>query len=146
MTGPDMRGYEAPGLYEVPNHDVPSSVAVQFASVGGETAFIAMQFATAHQDYLVAEAEYKRVRAKAYLMKREQSLASGTKLTENHLDALLDADDGVFAARMVFVTAEATRERWKGALEAIRAKRDSLVGLAASARAELQAWGAERVK
>jgi hypothetical protein len=142
----DMGGYESPSFYEVAEYDRAASVAAQFATLGGETAYVALQFAQAHKDYLESKVTYDRVWAKTYLTRRELLLAGGSKPTENTLEAVVSNDDEVFAARMALVGAEARREKWRGALEAIRAKKDALVGLAASARAEMQAWGAERTK
>lgn len=145
-TGSTDDEYAGTSKYDVPDYSSAASVAAQFAAIGGETAYIATRYATAHEAYLEAEAAYKKFKALRYLSIREKTAASGSKVTEGLLEAAVDADDQVFQSRMVFVSAEGTREVWKGRLEAIRAKRDALVGLAASARVEMAAWGAERTR
>lgn len=83
----------------------------------------------------IAKAKLKEVRAIAY--KRIRSDMS-RKHTENSTEADIDTDPDVLAAQSVFFSAEHDATTWSGAVDSMKAKKDSLIQLGADSRKERQ--------
>lgn len=115
-----------------------SNIREEYMRVSADVAFWSNQFAHAHRRMLLAKILLERASAGAYLVERETAEDMGKKVTEAMIDARVRSDPDVQRAEAELVEAEFERERLKGVTEAIRAKRDMLVSLGATMRAEMQ--------
>lgn len=61
---------------------------------------------------------------------------SGTKITENHIEAEIDSDREVIVQYFKLHSIERDLETIKGFIEALKAKKDALIQLSADARIE----------
>lgn len=118
---------------------VPELISEEFVRIAPDIAYWSSHYARAHQDYLTAKLNTKRVRAGFRISERARLIGDGVKYTESMLDALVDASDTVFAAEAAEIAAEVERSRIMGILEAVRAKKDMLVSIGAHQRAEMSA-------
>jgi hypothetical protein len=86
----------------------------------------------AERDHDLAKNRYEEVRAQVYLeIKR-----GGEKVTEKHLDALIEVDVRVQGAFVTMVQAKRDLETLKNFVDSLRAKKDMLIQLGADARKE----------
>lgn len=93
-------------------------------------------YSIALRKHLRAKAKLKHTHASVYLRLREGH--SGGKVTETSLKAMVEIDKSYAAALDLAIVAEVDKERLWGVLEALRAKRDSLISMGATMRAEMQ--------
>ena len=82
----------------------------------------------------LAEAKLKEVKALAY-KKIKGNVAA--KHTEKSMEAEIDTDPDVIAARVKLIQAEHNATSWNGAVESLRAKKDVLIQLGSDRRKEM---------
>lgn len=88
--------------------------------------------ADAALDYELSNSVYEETRASLYLKIK----SSGDKVTEKHLEALIDTDPSVKEALLKSFAAKRDLDTMKNYVESLRAKKDMLIQLGADARKE----------
>lgn len=91
-------------------------------------------YATHSQESARAEADHKRLRAKAVLRFQARSRGEGTRVSVAQAEVEADADDEVSSAYLLRLTSAAAADTDREALRSIRQNQDSLRTAAASAR------------
>ena len=90
------------------------------------------QKAEAEREHDLAKGQYEEIRSQVYI-----EIKKGTeKVTEKHLEALIETDSRVRAAFVTMIDAKRDLETMKGYVESLRAKKDMLIQLGADARKE----------
>ncbi len=94
--------------------------------------FYTCKKADAEREYEASKFNYDEARAAVYLMTKN----SGEKVTEKHLESILDIDTTVMSAKSNMLNSKHSFETIKGYVDALRAKKDMLVQLSADMRTE----------
>jgi hypothetical protein len=133
-------------------HVDPDQIKEEFCRVSADLAYWNARVSAALEVFLQAKSDYDEVGARQYLVARERLILSHVpdpdvkpkdkekvpRVTEPMIDAYVTTSDEVRAARLSMVKAEAQHARLRGVAEAVRSKRDALVSLGATLRAELE--------
>jgi hypothetical protein len=131
-------GYELPDeLGELVQID-EMAINVEFTTIAAHFAYYNERYAEAVREYLHAERERKLQHARLSLVKRELLAKGDKKPTEGTVTASVETDEVYQAAYVREIDAEASKERLRGVLEALRTKREMLVSLGAQLRVEMQ--------
>ena len=123
-------------LYDAVYTD-PDQINEEFSRVSSDLAYWNTVYAIACGDAARAEASYKRKKAEKFLFFREEIAASGARPTDEWIKSLVDNDDEVNVELLAKIDAESEKVRLYGVVDAIRAKKDMLVSLGATLRAEM---------
>lgn len=116
----------------------PTEIEEEFVRVPAELAYWSHRYAESYERRVRAKLQLDRVAAMLRLKHRSIMEDEKVKITESQVDARVETDDEMFAAREAMLRAEVDEVRTKGAVEAVRAKRDMLVSIGAHQRAEMQ--------
>ncbi len=120
----------------------PENLEQEFCSCAPNIAYIGALRARAIDEHLVAKAGAKRARATAYMKHREKLQnahgAGRGGATEAMITAAVDLDETVQEAEDQEISAEVSREELRTMLDAALAKRDSLIQVGSTRRAEMQ--------
>ena len=108
-----------------------------FRKVPAELAYFNERYADAVHQYLRAKATYEATRADVYRQIRIEAEASGGKMTEALLSARVEGDERYQTAKIKHIDAESKKQRFRGRVEAVHAKKDMLISLGAHIRAEM---------
>ena len=119
-------------------HVDPIVIQEEFARVAPDLAYWSAKFAEAHKTYLEAKILRDNVRGAKWFIVKNDLLATRGKCSNPDVEAALDTDEDMNEALASLVEAEYERERLKGVLEAVRAKKDMLISMGAMIRAEMQ--------
>lgn len=114
------------------------NVNSEFVRVPSDLAFWNEKYADALGRYLRAERHVKSIKALIEPEVREQLIADNGKTTEPRVKAAIESDARVRHAYRRFIDADVERTRIFGRIDAIRAKKDSLISLGAQLRSELE--------
>lgn len=123
-------------LYEAVQIE-PLALQEEFIRTPRDLAYWNERYRNANQAFLESKIELERVEARQRIWHRERLVNEGGKVTESMVDAAVAMDDELYAARMEHVKKEVEKTRVNGVLDAIRAKRDSLISIGAHVRAEM---------
>lgn len=112
----------------------PVALQEEFVRLPGDLAYWGARYSDAYRAATMAELDRKRVFAKLRLSWRARLQAQGKeggsgRVTDSMVDAQVEVDDEYQGALLREAEAEVERERTKLALDAVRAKRDMLLGL-----------------
>jgi len=110
----------------------------EFVRVSSDLAYWNRSYAGAVKRLRLAEMDREGQEASLRLKYRAEAEASGQKITEGTLDALVVDSPQYKLALTVEVDSEHDKNRATGVVDAIRTKRDMLVSLGAHIRAEMQ--------
>ena len=116
----------------------PTCLDEEFIRLPGDIAFWTARHAAAIGHSLRAEGYRKKLRALLLIEHRETMIQHGFKPTESQVDSKTECDDRYQEAVAAEITCEVERERLKGAVNALMAKRDMLVQMGANHRAEME--------
>lgn len=130
-------------------HIDPMNVKSEFVRLPGYFSTYGEKAADTLREVLKAKYNVKRVEAKLYIAYREESDAlkeqagtsRGAGYSEKQLDHLVQLHPEMLLAQDRLAKAEVARARAMGDLEAVRAKRDSLVSITGHVRDERRAMG-----
>jgi len=128
-----MDHQEMAGLLVIDNMDLGG----QFASLPGLLFQYGMLEADAIQLFLESKAMMEQVHAAAHTSIRGATI--GKAPTVDQLDAMIELDNDYMQARGICIAREGDSRRMKAMVTALLAKRDMLVQLGSSQRAQLQA-------
>lgn len=117
-----------------------TDMRAEYSRVSSDLAFWSAQYAKAYSRFVQGKILLDRARASAYLVERETCEEMGKKATEASIDARVRLDSQVQDAEAELIEADYERERLRGVVDAIRAKKDMLVSIGATVRAE---WAAD---
>lgn len=137
----------------------PEALSEEFARVALDLAYWNAQFAEALRSYRIAELEQKRTRAMLYIKHRtllqeaafqdaqsaptefdakgKPKAAKVDRVTEAQVDAAVLLDPAMVECDNNLIVTEVEKEKVRGALDAVRAKREMVVSLGAHIRAEM---------
>lgn len=117
-----------------------SEVAIQeeFIRLPGDLAYWNQRHADARKAAMLVEHERKTAEARKQLEIRAAAKATGEKLTVGEIEAQVVASDDYQKAVLREIDADCERELVRGVVDAIHAKKDSLVSLGAHLRLEMQ--------
>jgi len=101
-------------------------------------AWWATKLARAQGELLRSKLGTAKLRASYFKTIESKSAASGSKITVAQMDAKLDSIPELIAAAEEDIQAEVQRDHLKGVLAGLTAKRDCLIQIASTARAEMQ--------
>ena len=127
-----------PGLAEALSLD-ESDLSGEFIRFAGTFAYWSERYADAERDAEAADQAADKARSIAFLVVAEQNTkrAKADRHARPLLDALAEQNSALAAAQAEALDRRQKAMRYKGYVEALRAKRDMLVQLGARRRAEL---------
>ncbi len=115
----------------------PEALSEEFARVALDLAYWNAQYAERLREFRMAEIDQKRTKAMLYIKHRLLLTEANGKTTEAQVDAAVLMDDAMVQADTNCISTEVEREKARGVLDAVRAKREMVVSLGAHIRAEL---------
>ncbi len=116
----------------------PTLIQEEYVRVPRDLAYWNQRYVNAFQEYQFQKIATNRTRMMLTIRHREALLQSGVKVTESQVEAKVSTDTEMEDAEVALVYAEVEREKMRGVLDAVRAKKDMLVSIGAHIRAELQ--------
>jgi hypothetical protein len=117
----------------------PELIEAEFARLPGDIAYQNARYARALRKYLLAKHARDKVWSKLYIQIRERSPDDGAargRMTEKHIEALIESEDEYEEAKLACIEAQADVEMLSGVVDALRAKKDALVSIGAHMRVE----------
>jgi len=117
----------------------PTTIEEEYIRMPADMAYWGHRYAEAHKEFLKAKMQHDRVLARLRLEMRETLAAEGKKPTESMVDSHVELTKTWLDSKTAEIDAEANREHLRCTLDAIRTKREMLVSLGATVRAEMQA-------
>jgi hypothetical protein len=109
----------------------------EYVRIPADLAFWNAKYADAQKAFLLAKLRLETGEAKLYIFHRER-MTTGKGPTEAQVDAACKSDPAYEAMRRETIDAEAGMLAIRGTCEAVRTKREMLVSLGATMRAEMQ--------
>lgn len=116
---------------------LPEAISEEFARVALDLAYWNAQYADRLREYRMAEDTVKRTKALLYIKHRTLLTEANGKTTEAQIDAAVNVDPAMVEADLQLINTEVEREKARGVLDAVRAKREMVVSLGAHLRAEM---------
>jgi hypothetical protein len=116
----------------------PMALEEEFIRCPGDIAYMGAKSSRALALHLHARTHAKRLRGLLMVEHRQRLVNLGGKTTVGEVDAAVDSDPRWLRAKVAEDNADALREKAKGDFSAIMAKRDMLMQMGASVRAEMQ--------
>jgi hypothetical protein len=110
----------------------------EFIKLPGQLAHYTANYAEAVRDYLMTKLNVETTRARAHLRLRAEAELGNRKMTVADLDALVSTDQDYIAAAIDLIEADVARQKLRGIVDAVTAKKDMLQSLGAKLRAEMQ--------
>lgn len=123
-------------LHDCVNTD-PLKLDDEFVRLPADLAYWHHRSAEALKKFQLSKLDTKRLEARLRIEVREQQLAEGKKPTESTVDAAVETSEEMYEARCALVHLEATYERLRGIVDAVRVKKDMVIALGNQIRAEL---------
>lgn len=115
----------------------PLAMQEEFVRMPADLAYWNAKLADVDKRFLLAKAQSEHSWAKLWLTTREKLLLSDGKATEKLIENTALADPEWQKAHLALVEVEAERSSIKGTVDAIRAKKEMLISLGATIRAEM---------
>jgi hypothetical protein len=115
----------------------PEALSEEFARVALDLAYWNARYADALKAYREAEVQQKRTKAMLYIKHRTLLTETNGKTTEAQVDAAVLLDPSMVEADTNLIATEVEKEKARGVLDAVRAKREMVVSLGAHIRAEM---------
>lgn len=109
----------------------------EFIRLPADLAYWGERYAVAVRDHLAAEHNRKVTYAKVHLIVKEQAALKGQKISEKDTESWVEQTPEVIAARAEEIEAEGTMHLARSRRDAVAAKKDMIVSLGATARAEM---------
>jgi hypothetical protein len=138
----DLPDVTAPEEYELRLREQlridPELLEEEFLTMGQQVAAASGSYARAMGAHLRAKAGVRRLRGLVDLQVRQRAVSGNVKMTEAMVAAHVDQDVRVVAMEDQEIQADVEREKAKGRLAAMMAKKDCCVQLGAARRAELE--------
>jgi hypothetical protein len=116
----------------------PEKIVQSFTEMPSQIAWAATRHAQAVRTHLRTKARARRLRGLLEIQAREELRQFYPKPTESQVAARTEQDARWVVAQEEEIEAEVSRELTKGLLEAARCKRDMLISIGATLRAELE--------
>lgn len=110
----------------------------EFIKLPAQLAHFTAHYAEAVRDYLMCKLNVETSRARAHLALKAEAELGSRKLTVADLDAMVSIDPDYLAAAMDLIEADVARQKLRGIVDAVTAKKDMLQSLGAKMRAEMQ--------
>lgn len=123
-------------LYDSVNTD-PLKLDDEFVRLPADLAYWHHKCAEALRAFQTAKLDTKRLEARLRIEVREGQVAQGKKPTVDAVEAEVEMSEEMYEARLAVVALEATYERLRGVVDAVRAKREMVVSIGHQLRAEL---------
>lgn len=112
----------------------PLELEEHFRRLPAELAYYNSQYADAYARQLDAKRKLDRAHADTYHL----VLDSGKKMTVQAINAAIEEDEMYTQARKEFTDAEADKQRLRGKVDVVLAKKEMLISLGAHMRSEMQ--------
>lgn len=109
----------------------------EFVRVSADLAYWGAKFTEAHKTFLKSKLNLDVGEARLLIEVRERLTIEGKKPTESVVDAGVKSCIDYQALRIKHIDAEVERDRIRLILDAVRAKKDMLVSIGATVRAEM---------
>lgn len=116
----------------------PEALEEEFLACPADIAYLGALHARAIGEQLRAEGKAKRIRGLVYVQTRQRLIDAHGKATEAHIEAEVDQDKRVVLADAEEIDAQVTLTKAKADFAAVMAKRDMLVQMGATYRAEME--------
>lgn len=116
----------------------PLALEEEFVRCPSDISYQSAKYARALGEYLRCRSAQKRMRGLLLLKAYQQLRDTGGKPTESQVAAMVDQDPRWLRMRHAEDNADALREKAKGDMQAVLAKKDMLVQMGATARAEME--------
>jgi hypothetical protein len=117
---------------------VPEVLNEEFVRLPADLAYWSARYADALRAHLTAKLNLNKVEARAHIECREQLLVEHSRPTESMVEAAVMEYEPLQAARLACIEAEVEKARVGGVVDAIRCKKDMVVSLGATIRAEME--------
>ncbi len=115
----------------------PEDMNREFTQLPGVLAYWNQRYAVAHKAYLDAKLDVSITRARLQPLVRDALAMAGGRVTEAVVEAAIDSNEDYISAVRAMNAAEASKMEMYGVVDTIRAKREMLVSLGATIRAEM---------
>lgn len=109
----------------------------EFVRLPSDLAYWNGQYSEALKTYLTTKLQLKRLEAQLQMEKRVELETQNKKVTESMVEAAIEIDDRHHAAQLALIESECEKEKLDGFCEALRTKKEMLISLGASLRAEM---------
>ena len=116
----------------------PLEINEEFLRLPAQVAYWNAQYAEAYRRWLTSKNIVDRAFAVLYTEVRDEAESNRSKTTEATIKATVEMDPRYIEACQDQIAAEAEKVRLAGVLESLRTRRDALMSVGASMRAELQ--------
>lgn len=116
----------------------PLALEEEFIRCPSDIAYLAARYGHAVELLLRCKVFSKKIHGFILMEKRQELLDKGGKPTESQVEALTDQDERWIGAQYDEASAEREKVASKGNLDAMLAKKDCLVQLGATMRAEME--------
>jgi hypothetical protein len=110
----------------------------EFIKLPAQLAYYTAQYADSVRSYLMSKLTVETSRARAHLRLKAEAELGAKKLTVADLDAMTSIDPDYIDAAMELIETDVQRQKLRGIVEAVTAKKDMLQSLGAKLRAEMQ--------
>lgn len=115
----------------------PLAMQEEFVRIPADLSHWNAKYTEALKAFLLAKARAEEIWARVWLTTREALLADG-KATEKLIEAKAQGDEDYQKAHLALIEAEVEKARVMGVVDAIRAKKEMLISLGATIRAEME--------
>ena len=115
----------------------PLNIDEHFRKVPAELAYYNQQYADAFEKYLRAKMLCERSHAEAYKRISQEAESEGRRVTVSSLEAAVLMDMSFQMAKEDLVEAESEKQKLRGKVEVVSAKKEMLISLGAHIRVEM---------
>tara|TARA_Y100000590_G_scaffold378517_1_gene445502 strand:- start:20 stop:469 length:450 start_codon:yes stop_codon:yes gene_type:complete len=115
----------------------PLNIDEHFRKVPAELAYYNQQYADSFDKYLRAKMLCERAHAEAYKRISQDAESEGRRVTVSALEAAVLMDMSFQMAKEDLVEAESEKQRLRGKVEVVSAKKEMLISLGAHIRVEM---------
>ncbi len=116
----------------------PEDIQSEFIRIPADLAYWNKQYADALKVYLDLEIDVKVTKGRVYTLCKDMIVMKGGKPTEEQMKALVESNEDYILVQQEAAAAETTKNRLYGNLDAVRSKKEMLISLGATLRAEME--------
>ena len=132
----DLNGTEVEDYLVASVQIEPMAMQEEYVRIAPDLAYWNDRYAKVLKSFQIAKLEVETTEARLYIQQRNAMLDEGKKPTEAQINTAVTIDPELREVKMELIMAEVEKVRIAGVCDAVRTKRDMLVSLGATMRAE----------